>query len=470
MQVLDQIAAVIGQTNILTGAEAAAYGKDWTGAYHASPLAVLRPADRDQVSAILKIAHDSRTAIVPCAGRTGLTGATMADGALMLSVERLNRIGPINTATRSVTVGAGVILSSLHDAAHAQDLIFPLTLGARGSAMIGGLLATNAGGSNVVRYGSTRGLCLGLEVVLADGRVMDLMTDLHKDNSGYDLRNLMIGSEGTLGVITAAVLKLLPRPRAYATAMVAMHSLPDALDLLHHLQDISGGGVEAFEYMPDSYLMRHAQVFPDMPPVFAQSYPVNIMIELAATTIRDATANSDGSLPVAEALATTLARFMDQGRILDAIIAQNDSQRAMIWKRREDAGHVAFYSGHVVNTDIALPLDRIAVFQDRLTPRLRAIDPDVSEMLVAHLGDGNIHHTSYASRNDPALMEALTEAVEDVVQELGGSFSAEHGIGLSKRATMRRRKDPVALDTMRAIKAALDPRGILNPGKVIPPI
>ena len=469
MTVLSKITDIIGQAHVLTGVDASAYGKDWTGAYTSTPLAVLRPANTAEVAAILKIANETRTPVVPASGRTGLTGATLAQDALMLSVERLNAISDINVAGRTATVGAGVILSKLHDAAAEHDLIFPLTLGARGSAMIGGLLSTNAGGSNVVRYGSTRGLCLGLEVVMADGRVMNLMSALHKDNSGLDLRNLVIGAEGTLGIITAAVLKLQPKPQAYATAMVAVSSLPDALNLLHKLQGESGGGVEAFEYMPRSYIDKHMQLFPDVSAPFEESYDVNIMIEVAATQAKDAVPNADGSLPVVNALEETLGAMLEDGTVLDAVIAQNESQRREIWKRREDAGEVAFFGGVFVNTDVAVPLDKVDAFEKALTPRIKAIDPDASEVIVAHLGDGNIHHTSYISRNDPAAMDALVEAVEDVVQELGGSFSAEHGIGVSKLETMKRRKDPVALDAMRAIKAALDPNNILNPGKVIPP-
>ena len=468
MTVLDQIANAIGADRILTGGDAAPYGKDWTGAYTSTPLAVVRPANTAEVSAVLRIANDTRTPVVPASGRTGLTGATLAEGALMLSVERLNEVSEINVAGRTATVGAGVILSNLHEAAEEHDLIFPLTLGARGSAMIGGLLSTNAGGSNVVRYGSTRGLCLGLEVVMADGRIMNLMSALHKDNSGLDLRNLMIGAEGTLGVITAAVLKLRPKPRAYATAMVAVPSLPDALELLHRLQDETGGGVEAFEYMPRSYIDKHMQLFPGVAGPFDESYDVNIMIEVAATQAKDAIPSEDGSLPVVRALEETLGAMLEDGTVLDAVIAQNDSQRREIWKRREDAGEVAFFGGVFVNTDVAVPIDKVAAFEKALTPRIKAIDPDADEVIVAHLGDGNIHHTSYISRNDPEVMDALVEAVEDVVQELGGSFSAEHGIGVSKLETMKRRKDPVALDAMRAIKAALDPNNILNPGKVIP--
>ena len=468
MDVVKQIAQAIGADRVLTGPEAAPYGKDWTGAYTCTPMAVLRPTNTAEVAQILQIAHATGTPVVPASGRTGLTGATLAQDALLLSVERLNTISDINVQARTATVGAGVILSNLHDAAEAHDLIFPLTLGARGSAMIGGLLSTNAGGSNVVRYGSTRGLCLGLEIVMADGRIMNLMNALHKDNSGFDLRSLIIGAEGTLGVITAAVVKLCPKPQAYATAMVAVPSLPVALDLLHQLQLETGGGVEAFEYMPRSYIDHHRKLFPDVSAPFEQDYDINIMIEVAATRPEDAQIDDDGSLPLTTRLENILGQMLEDGTVLDAVIAQNDTQRREIWKRREDAGEVAFFGGIFVNTDISLPLDQIAMFETMLTPRIKAIDPDAHEVIVAHLGDGNIHHTSYISRNEPDVMDAMVEAVEDVVAELGGSFSAEHGIGVSKLETMKRRKDPVALDAMRAIKAALDPKGILNPGKVIP--
>ena len=467
-EICEQIATIIGADRVLTGTDAAPYATDWTGQYMGAPLAVLRPANTAEVSEIMKIAYASGTPVVPVSGHTGLTGATLATDALVLSVDRLNTIAAIDVAGRTATVGAGVILSNLHDAADAHDLIFPLTFGARGSAMIGGVLSTNAGGSNVVRYGNTRDLCLGIEVVMANGRIMNLMSALHKDNSGLNLRHLMIGAEGTLGIITAAVMKLKPKPRAYATAMIALPSLDDALSLLHAIQDSSGGAVEAFEYMPRNYIDRHIAIMPGAKPPFEDSYDVNILIEIGATAARDATPGSDGQVPVVAQLEETLGAMLEQGRVLDAVIAQNQAQRAQMWQRREDAGEVMTRGTPFVNTDIAVPLDKVATFERMITPRLKAIDPDCNEVIVSHLGDGNIHHTTYVSKNDPDAMKAMVEAVEDVVQELGGSFSAEHGVGISKLDTMRRRKDPVALDAMRAIKAALDPKNILNPGKVIP--
>ncbi len=468
MAILDDIAAIIGKDRVLTGKDATPYVTDWTGAYVGQPLAVLRPGNTQEVSAILKIANDTGTPVVPVSGHTGLTGATMGQDALMLSVDRLSTIVEIDPRGRTATVGAGVILSNLHAAADAHNLIFPLTFGARGSAMIGGVLSTNAGGSNVVRYGNTRELCLGVEVVMADGRIMNLMTALHKDNSGLNLRELVIGAEGTLGIITAAVMKLKPKPRAYATAMVAVPNLDDALSLLNTLQDETGSAVEAFEYMPRSYIARHMELIDGAQEPFDTPYDVNILVEVGATAPRDATPGPDGQVPIVNTLETILGRMMEDGRVLDAVIAQNEAQRGAMWARREAAGEVMVQGGVFVNTDIAVPLDRVGAFEAQITPKLKAIDPDCHECIVSHLGDGNIHHTTFLKRNDPDVMAAMVEAVEDVVQDLGGTFSAEHGIGLSKLETMRRRKDPVALDAMRAIKAALDPKNILNPGKVIP--
>jgi len=334
--------------------------------------------------------------------------------------------------------------------------------------MIGGVLSTNAGGSNVLRYGNTRDVVLGLEVVLADGRIMDLMGRLHKDNSGLNLKHLMIGAEGTLGIITAAVVKLFPKPMAYATAMVAVPTLPDALSLLHKLQAATGGAVEAFEYMPRAFIERHLQIIDGAKPPFDAMYDVNILVEVGATAPRDATPGPDGSVPIATLLEDTLAGMLETGQILDAVVAQSVAQRRNMWARREAAAEITFAIRPFVDTDIAVPLDQVDTFLIRAKDRLAVLDADATDFAVAHLGDGNIHYTAYPSREDDALNEAIKDMVEDVVDELGGSFSAEHGVGLSKLGTMARRKDMVALAAMQAIKTALDPKGILNPGKVYP--
>ncbi len=467
-ELLDRLRTAIGPDHVLTGGDMARWGSDWMGVYANTPLAVLRPADTAQVAACMVIAHDTGTPVVPISGNTGLVGGGQATEGLMLSVDRMNRIRDIRPDGRIAIVEAGVILSTLHLAADDHDLIFPLTFGARGSAMIGGVLSTNAGGSNVVRYGNTRDLCLGLEVVLADGRIMNLMSELHKDNSGLNLRHLMIGAEGTLGIITAAVMKLRPKPRACATATLAVPSLADALQLLNRMQDFTGGGVEAFEYMPRSYIDGHLARIAGARAPFDQPYDVNILIEVAATTARDATPGPDGAIPIVTLLETALGDMLDDGTLLDAVVARTESQRRDMWARREAAAEIAHGQTPFVDTDIALPLDKVAAFFDLVTPRIAAVDAGATAQWVAHLGDGNVHYTVYPQTDDATLKDHLMHAVEDVVQTLGGSFSAEHGIGQSKMASMGRRKDAVALDVMRAIKQALDPKNILNPGKVFP--
>lgn len=463
-----QLRAITGDAYTATGSDTQGWSRDWMDVYHWSPLAVARPADTAQVSAIVKLANATSTPIVPVSGNTGLTGGTSAEGAIMLSLDRMSAIRAIKPQARIAVVEAGAILSSIHDAANAHDLIFPLTFGARGSARIGGALSTNAGGSNVVRYGSTRDLCLGLEVVLPTGEVMDLMGELHKDNSGYDLRQLMIGAEGTLGIITAAVVKLAPKPRAYATAMVAVPTINQGLELLNRLQMETGGSVEAFEYMPASYITAHLERFPDARAPFDTLHEVNIMIELGAVAARDATPLPDGTVPVVTQLETILAEMFDSGLVLDAVVAQNDTQRTEMWARREAAAEVSRLHDPQIDNDIAVPLDKMQTLVEQIDAAARAIDPNIVITSVAHLGDGNLHFSGWPSTHDTAAHRAIREAVEDITIQLGGSFSAEHGIGLSKKPSMARRKSPQALTTMRAIKAALDPANILNPGKVLP--
>ncbi|WP_172300359.1 FAD-binding oxidoreductase [Pseudoruegeria sp. HB172150] len=468
MDLENRFRKILGAAHVLTGDDMAPYCEDWTKKYRSNPAAVLRPGSTAEVSAILKLAYETGTAIVPAAGRTGLNGGAYADGQFLLSVERLNDIREIRADALTATVGAGVVLTQLHEAAEVQGLVFPLTFGAKGSAMIGGVLSTNAGGSNVVRYGSTRGLCLGLEVVLADGRVMDLMSQLHKDNSGYDLKDLFIGAEGTLGIITAAVVKLAPKPRAYATAMVAAPDLSQALVLLNRLQEATGGAVEAFEYMPRRYIEAHLKKFPSAREPFDAPHEINIMVEVGATAPRDATPGPDGTVPIAAYLEEALSGMLEEGAILDAIVARNEAQRRSIWERREQAAEVTLGRLPIVNCDVALPVDKVGIFLERATQTLGELDPMSENLCVAHLGDGNIHFSIYPSSKDPAFHDCISEMIEDLVLQFRGSFSAEHGIGLSKKPSMARRKNPVALDVMRAVKAALDPKGILNPGKVLP--
>lgn len=469
MSLIADLTTLLGETNVLTGPDMARHARDWMGNYHGTPYAVARPGSTAAVAETVKLAAHHGIPVIPISGNTGLTGGTFTEGGLLLSTERLNRIRDIRPAARIAIVEAGVVLSRLHDAAADHGLYFPLWFGARGSAMIGGVLSTNAGGSNVLRYGSTRALCLGLEVVLPDGRVLNLMSELHKDNSGYDLKQLFIGAEGTLGIITAAVMKLVPAPRAQATATLAARSLPDALLLLNRLQAASGGLVEAFEYMPADYMRRLIQVRPDIGQPFATPHDCTILVELAATSPAPTTAQADGTIPLTDLLESTLAELMDEGLILDAQIARSDAQRSAMWSRREAAAEIGAAVKPMIDSDIAVPLDKVATFLTRITPRLADIAPGADTVTVAHLGDGNLHFSVYPGDPSKDLYDRVITAIEDVVQDLGGSFSAEHGVGLSKRNSMSRRKDPVALDVMRAIKGALDPHNLMNPGKVIPP-
>ena len=468
MTLLSDLTALLGPTNVLTGPDTARFAKDWTGKYPATPLAVARPATTGEVAQTLQIAKNHGVAVVPVSGNTGLVGGTMTKDGLMISLDRMNRIRALNPAARTATVEAGVILTTLHEAAAEQGLYFPLWFGARGSAMIGGVLSTNAGGSNVLRYGSTRSLCLGLEVVLADGRVLNLLSELHKDNSGYDLKDLFIGAEGTLGIITAAVMKLVPAPAAYATATLSAKSLPDALTLLNRLQQASGGLVEAFEFMPATYTRRLAEVRPDLGLPFDHIPEVTILTELGATAPALTTPGPDGAVPLTDLLETTLAGLMEEGLVLDAVVARSESQRRAMWARREAAAEITFAKRPFIDTDIAVPLDRAADFLTAIHARLPAIAPGAETVTVAHLGDGNLHFTVFPADPDFAHADSVVEAIEDVVADLRGSFSAEHWVGLSKKNSMARRKDPVAMDVMRAIKSALDPDNCMNPGKVIP--
>lgn len=468
MNLLEELSTIVGDAYVQS-AKGTVWEKDWMGNYVSDPVCVVRPAATGEVAEVVKLAGRSGVPVVPVSGNTGLAGGTQSTGAILLSLDRMNRIRDISAKARTAVVDAGVVLSALHEAAEACDLAFPLTFGAKGSAMIGGCLSTNAGGSNVLRYGNTRDLCLGVEVVLPSGEVMNLMGALHKDNSGYALKHLMIGAEGTLGIITAAVVKLVPKPGAYATAMVAVPTLDDALGLLNDLQEATGGAVEAFEYMPRAYVEAHLAKFPQARAPFEQMHEVNILVEVGATAPRDVTPDDSGQVPIAAYLEEVLGAAFEAGTVVDAVVAQNQAQRVEMWERREAAAEVALGHSPIVNNDIAVPLDKVSEFLERMDARLVEMDAGAQVLVVAHLGDGNVHYTVWPGFADADHCDAIMEAVEDEVLRLGGSFSAEHGIGLTKRPSMARRKDGAAIGAMRAIKAALDPLNIMNPGKVLPP-
>lgn len=468
MELLDQIRADLGAKYVVTGTDTEAWTRDWMNVYHWQPLAVVRPASTEQVQAIARACSAAGVAMVPVGGNTGLTGATKAQDAVMISLDRMNAIREIKPNAQVAIVESGAILDSIHQAVDVHNLVFPLFFGARGSAMIGGNLSTNAGGSNVLRYGNTRDLCLGLEVVLADGRVMNLMSELRKDNTGLNLKHMFIGAEGTLGIITAAVVRLYRKPLAYVTAMVGLRALEDSLPLLNRLQSETGGGVEAFEYMPRHYIERHMDKIESALEPFDDVHEVNILVEVATTRASDLEQDGSGTPKLQAILETALMDMIEAGSAQDVVIAQNEAQRRVMWERRESAAEITVGVPGSIDTDVAVPLDDVPAFLQQVSARVQEIDPDGQEFYISHLGDGNLHYTFYPSDTSGVFKEPITEAIEDVVLALNGSFSAEHGIGLSKRNSMARRKDPVALEMMRAIKSAFDPANLMNPGKVYP--
>jgi len=465
---LDELRGIVGDRYLLSGDATGPWASDITGKPPQPPLAVARPADTAEVQALVRACAATATPIVPAGGRTGLTGATAAGGALVISLDRLNRVRDLRAEARVAVAEAGVILSTLHDLVAEQGLMFPLTFGARGSAMVGGFLSTNAGGSNVLKYGNTRDLVLGIEAVMPDGSLLDLMSGLRKNNAGYDLRHLMIGAEGTLGIITAATLKLVPLPKAWATAMLALPDMETALQVLNEVQEATGGGVEACEYMPGDYVANYQAMRPAAAWPFEGRHDVNVLLELGATSAEEAAPGPDGAIPLVSRLESILGGLLEQGRLIDAVVARTEAQRRAMWDRREAAAEVAATRPLRRTNDIAVDLDRMPEFIRRADAVLQRTDPGAERSIVAHLGDGNIHYTVWPTSGDDARNDAVTEAIEEIVTEMRGSFSAEHGIGTYKLNSMRRRKDPVALRTMRAIKDALDPQGIMNPGKLLP--
>jgi FAD/FMN-containing dehydrogenase len=400
-------------------------------------------------------------------------GATPdADGrTILLSLRRMNRIREIDATNMSMTVEAGCVLQSLHEETEKQGLYFPLNLAAKGSCTIGGNLGTNAGGLNVVRYGTTRELTLGLEVVLMGGRVLNMLGGLRKDNTGYDLRNLFVGSEGTLGVITAATMKLFPLPVARATAFAEVRDVDAAVTLLHRLQAASGGGVEAFELIPADILHVLFHHFPNIPQPLATRGKMNVLMEIASTNPASGITDDTGQSPLRTIIEDTLGTALEDGLVLDATIAASEAQRQALWDVRETAPESHKMSAGVARSDISLPQSALAPFYDEMVTGIRAIDPNLWICGYGHIGDGNLHFNLIADEKSNVDFDSkkkdLYELLYEKVAKYNGSISAEHGIGQTKRAQLAKVKSPEILDVMRAIKASIDPKNLMNPGKVI---
>nr|WP_163849954.1 FAD-binding oxidoreductase [Pseudooceanicola aestuarii] len=442
------------------------YLEEPRGAWHGQAGLVLAPGSTAEVSAILAAANDARVPVIPYGGGTGLVGGqVMPDGPapLVLSMERMAAIREVSPRDNVMVAEAGAILADLHSAAEAHDRLFPLSIAAHGTARIGGNLATNAGGVNVLRYGNTRDLCLGIEAVLADGRVMNTLTRLRKDNTGYDLRNLLIGSEGTLGVITAAALKLFPRPARTGTALMVVPSPEAALDLLAHSRDIAGETISAFELIAGTGLDFLAETMPQVRRPFDPAPDWLVLVELGTGADQDPDA----------LLETIFTAALEGGLVADGLIAQSRGQATEFWNLREMLPEANRLIGAVASHDVSLPMAVIPEF----IARGRALGAEFGDLRLncfGHLGDGNLHFNFFPPRGTAKatlahLKAPVMRAVHDLVHEYRGSVSAEHGIGRLKVDDMRRYGDPVRLEMMYGIKQVFDPNGILNPGAVLPP-
>lgn len=461
---LDGLRNLLGPNGWRDGADAAPWLDEPRGKWTGLAAIVARPANTGEVAEIVRRCAGARVAVVPRAGGTGLVGGqTLVEGPppVVLSLDRMTAIRSADAAEDALVAEAGVILEHVHAAAEEVDRLFPLSLASKGSARVGGLLATNAGGVAVLRYGNARDLTLGIEAVLPDGSVMHGLKTLRKDNTGYDLRHLLIGSEGTLGVITAAALRLFPRPRETATAWVAVASPEAACALLPRLRDRLGGAVSAFELIGALALDFIARELPDAPAPPLKA-PWMVLAEVGGGT---------GSR-VGEALEEALAEALEAGAADDAVIAQNEAQAAAFWRLREDIPQANRRVGAVASHDVSVPLAALPRMVREGEDAVRGVSQGLRVNCFGHIGDGNLHFNVFppegATREDFAAQAgAVTRAVHDVVDGLGGSVSAEHGLGRLKADDLVRYGDPAKLRAMRAIKAALDPAGVMNPGAVL---
>jgi FAD/FMN-containing dehydrogenase len=461
--IIARLTQIVGANNAITDpAEQEGYLVEERGLYHGHTPLVLRPGSVAEVAAILRLANETKTPIVPQGGNTGLVGGQVPHGGeVLLSLRRLNRIREVDATSNAMTCEAGVVLAKAQAAAADVDRLFPLSLGAEGSCTIGGNLSTNAGGTSALAYGVARDLVLGLEVVLADGQIWHGLNKLKKDNTGYDLKHLFMGAEGTLGVITAAVLKLFPRPRAVETAFIGLPSPRAAIALLNLVQERTGGAATSFELIKSLGLelaLRHGHGVRDPLP---SKHPWYVLFQL-----------SSQSAGLRAAMVDVLAAAAERGLIEDATIAESLDQAKAFWHIREILPEVQKPEGGSVKHDVSVPIALVPQFLEQADAAVEKLIPGIRPVPFGHVGDGNIHYN--VSQPVGADKEAflarwyeVNAVVDDVVAKLGGSISAEHGIGVMKRDLLPGVKDPVALNLMRTLKRTLDPNNILNPGKVV---
>ena len=466
---IDAAAALLGPKGFTTETEAMApWLTDWRNRFTGRAIGMASPASTDQVAAFVKLCAAHRVPIVPQGGNSGMSGGATPDEAgqaVLLSLRRMNGIRAVSAETRCATCEAGVILEVLHEAATRQGLRFPLSLGGKGSATVGGLISTNAGGTQVLRHGSMRALVLGLEAVLADGSVFDQLVPLKKDNRGFDLKQLLIGSEGTIGIVTAATLKLEPAVAARAVLWAGVDSLTQARALLLHAQALAGNALEGFEVMPRHSLDAVCAYLPDARAPLEGAHNWHALIELVA--------DADGAVRLPDLAQHVLESAFAQELITDATIAANEAQADKLWLLRESIAPAERALGPAVQHDISVPVEKMPEFVDHAVPLIEAAWPGTRAVGFGHLGDGNIHfHVLAPAGAAPAAWQetdgrAISRQVNDMVTQWGGSISAEHGIGQLKRDELARLGDPVALHMLRSVKQALDPEGLLNPGKLV---
>ncbi len=469
---VDALRAAFAGRLLTAEADTAPFTLDWRKRWPGRAWAVAQPESVDDVARVVRWCAAHGVPIVPQGGNTGMSGGSVPDDsgrALVLSLTRLNRIRAIDDINNTITVDAGCVLQTIQEAASAADRLFPLSLAAQGSCTIGGNLATNAGGVQVIRYGNARELCLGVEVVTAAGEIWNGLRGLRKDNTGYDLRDLFVGSEGTLGIITGAVLKLYPKPRSRQTAFVAVASPAEALALLNAARGQLDANLTAFELISDvcvDLVLRHN---PDCRRPLATPAPWYVLME-----------TSDGRPAEAsrESIEAVLESVLEQGLVLDAALAANLSQANDFWQIRERISEAQAAEGKNIKHDISVPISRIADFIEQTQAELLAAHPGIRMVVFGHLGDGNLHYNvSPPAGADAgggeaflARQDAINRLAHDAVHRFDGSISAEHGLGVLRRDESARYKSPVELAMMRAVKQALDPQGLMNPGKVLPPV
>lgn len=461
------LADIIGEKYVRTGADAEPYEQDWRARYRGDAVAVALPGSTEEVSAVVRLCGQHGVAIVPQAGNTGLTGGAIVPAGvagLIVNVSRLNKIHQVDLLNNAMTVGAGCILADMRALADERDRQFPVLLGSVGSCEIGGLISTNAGGTGVLRYGNMREQVLGLEVVLPDGRIWNGLKALRKDNTGYDLKQLFVGAEGTLGIVTAAVLKLYPKLAVSATAMVALKRVDHAIALLRELQRVTGGRVEAFELMSRSQLqivLRHGMTSGSP---MADDAPWYVLLELA---------DSSPDWNARESLETALGAAMEGGLIIDAVIASDQAKAERIWKLRHTISESNKREGFTVSNDTSVPVSALPEFLDRVTQRLESSLPKAQVAHCGHVGDGNVHVIVVFPYDigDAAVREAAAHEANTIVHQesvaCGGSISAEHGIGRMHIDRLPLYTSEVEMDLMRRVKLAIDPEGIMNPDKVM---